>query len=734
MNPTIRCMCLIALALGATCAQAQAPARDLRGTTPGGASYLIRVPAGWQAGGPLVVVNRGYSLGPDEVPNAGPLVDLQLAQGYAVAASGFRTAGWTLFDALDDNAELLATFRSEVGEPGQLIAAGGSMGGLISLRMTEDARFAPRMAGVYALCPPADGLRAWDTGFDLRMVYDATCDGVGGGELLTGSTPPPWALDLADIPLEVDLTDRNDPAVRTLARITQCTGVTLPPGLRSSAQRDRLARIQGLSGIRSEDFLLLNLGYAVFGMSELLRAPDKLAGAIAFDNRQRAYARALPAGDPRAADIDARVLRVAGDPFARLRLAHASRVNGLGSAPIVSLHTDGDGLVQPWHQHQLRLAYAGAGSAPLLQALVVEDEDTHCGFQRPELEAGWDVLRGWIASGSAPDVDRLQARCLALGGSATTCRFSAAASTPAALPRPPDTDATPASRVAKSGFWFDPRRDGEGLVIEELDAPVDAREDPQRRRVVVGWYTYAPGATGAGAQRWITGLGVAHGNGVVVENAELVSGGRFGDARPVTRTPFGRLDLVFEDGPGTAGGTTARLRWRGPAAWGGQGELALQRLAWPGSGLTAVGEQALVPPPARGAAGRSGLWFDPQRDGQGLVLHQQLAPGGGPARSFLAVFSFDADGAPLWLLGVDGVSGGGRIVFDAVTTTRGARFDAFDPARVERLRWGRIELETAGCALTALAWQADDPRLGSGRMPLQRIAAPPRDPGACTPD
>jgi hypothetical protein len=590
------------------------------------------------------------------------------------------------------------------------------------------------MAGVYALCPPADGLRAWDTGFDLRMVYDATCAGVGGGELLTGSTPPPWALDLADIPLEVDLTDRNDPAVRTLARITHCTGVTLPPALRTGAQRDRLARIQALTGFRSEDFLLLNLGYAVFGLSELVRAPDKLGGAIAFDNRQRSYAAAVPAGDPAGRDIDARVLRVTGDPFARLRLAYSSRVNGLGIAPIVTLHTDGDGLVQPWHQHQLRVAYSGAGSAPLLQALVAEDEDSHCSFARPELESGWEVLRQWIATGAQPSVAQLQARCLGVG-TAATCRFDAAASAAAALPRPPATDATPSSQVAKSGFWFDPRRDGEGLVIEELDAPVDRREDPQRRRVVVGWYTYAPGAGGAGAQRWITGLGVAHGNGVVVDDAVLVSGGRLGGTRPVQRVPFGRLDIVFDDGApgGGPGAVTARLRWRGPADWGGQGELALQRLAWPGTGLTPVGEQGLAPPPALGAAGRSGLWFDPQRDGQGLVLHQQLVPGAGAARSFLTVFSFDADGAPLWLLGVDGVAGGGRIVFDAVTTTRGARFDAFDPTQVRRERWGRIELETAGCALTAVAWQADDPRLGSGRMPLQRIVAPPRDPGACTP-
>lgn len=56
--------------------------------TEGGAFYLIAVPPNWN--GDLVIWNHGFTLDPpapltDE--DLGPLKDIQLAEGYAVAAS-----------------------------------------------------------------------------------------------------------------------------------------------------------------------------------------------------------------------------------------------------------------------------------------------------------------------------------------------------------------------------------------------------------------------------------------------------------------------------------------------------------------------------------------------------------------------------------------------------------------------------------------------------------------------
>jgi len=728
---------LLAIVSGAAIsapASAQALERSLRSTTTGGAQIFARVPAGWRAGDPLVVVNHGYSLGFDNSPSLGPLAELLLAQGSAVAASGYRTGGWALFVALDDNLLLIERFSAEFGAPGALFAVGGSMGGLTSLKMAEDPRFAARIAGAYALCPPADGLHAWDSGFDLRMIYDAVCDGVGGGELLTGDAPLEWAVNLPDIPLEVDLTDRSDPALRTLARITQCTGVTLPSFLRTPPQRDRLRAIQALSGIDDDEFLITNLGYSVFGMSELVRATDKLAGRNPFDNTHTRYVWALPPAQQAGNTIDDRVQRVAGDAFARLALAHSSQVNGNASVPILSLHTSRDQLVPAWHQRQLRGWYGHSDAANLVQGIVVESRRSHCDFRGPELEAGWNALRQWVADGRKPSVADVQQRCLGIATAASECRIDATASLPQNLPAPPPTEATPDSRYAQSGIWYDPRRNGEGLFIEELDGSLNARDEPQRRRVAISWYTYAPGAAGGGAQRWITGVGVAHAHGVVIEDAVLVFDGRLGAANPVRRVPFGRIELVFDrDTTQTSpAASTARLRWQGPPGWG-SGELALERLAWARTGLSDSALNARSPPIDTGSSRRGGIYFDPSRDGQGFFVQQQQGPAGQPTRSFLAFFTFDASGNPLWLLGADGVSANGRIVFDPVISTRGTRFDAFDPAQVQRLRWGRVELQYRDCDIIALNWWADDPQLGSGQMPVQRVVARRGAATGCTP-
>ena len=730
---------LLLVAAWAPPAAAQAGERQWRAVTEGGANVFARVPAGWRPGDPLVVVNHGYSLDFDDSPSLGPLVDLQLAQGYAVAASGFRTRGWGPYTALEDNARLVEGFTAQFGAPGALYAVGGSMGGLVSLRMGEDRRFRDRIAGVYALCPPADGARAWDSGFNLRMVYDATCAGVGGGELLTGDPPLDWAMNLADVPENVEFDSRSDPAVRTVARITQCTGVTLPPFLRTAPQRARLATIQALSGVTNEDFLLLNLGYATFGLSELVRTPDKAAGLSPFDNRWTNYASALPPAEAAAATIDARVRRVAADRFARLRLMEVSNAQGFGGAPVLSLHTSGDELVAPWHQRQLRIRYRGAAvpmGAPgfdtpnLVSAIVTEAERSHCGFTRAELETGWNALRQWVADGRRPAVADLRQRCLATGVAAAECRIDPAASADAALPPVPAPliARPPTTQVSRSGIWFDPARGGEGFVIEELDRTLEPAENAFPQRVILSWYTYAAGPDGGGAQRWFSGLGLAQGDGFVVDELVEVTGGRFLSTAPVQRARFGRVEVVFEEAAGNTDplAVTARLRYAGAPGYG-SGELALRRLVASRDGASsAARETGATSDPRAGASG--GIYAFDGVDGQGFVLQEQVRAG--VSTFFLGVFGFDAAGAPLWLSAADGVRSGDRLVFDGVLATRGARFDAFDPAAVQRIPWGRIELELRDCDVVAFAWRANDPALGEGRIAVRR--AVPVAEGAAT--
>jgi hypothetical protein len=218
-----------------------------------------------------VLIQHGLSFDPPGPnPSLGPIASLQLSEGYAVAASSYSQRSWALFTAFDDNAELLAAFEQQVGTPGAIIPYGGSLGGLIALKMAEDPRFAP-VPGVYAACPPAAGSRVWDSGFDLRLAYDVVC--AGAGELPTGDQPYPWAYNISDIP--DDLSDLQDEArlLETLIPLNQCTGVNLPKDFRNGAMQRRLDQLMALSHITTAKFLITNPASATYPLPHLVPAP-----------------------------------------------------------------------------------------------------------------------------------------------------------------------------------------------------------------------------------------------------------------------------------------------------------------------------------------------------------------------------------------------------------------------------------------------------------------------------
>lgn len=117
-----------------------------------------------------------------------------------------------------------------------------------------------------------------------------------------------------------------------------------------------------------------------------------------------------------------------------------------------------------------------------------------------------------------------------------------------------------------TGTWYDPDRSGQGLTIEAIAGNL----------LSIGWFTYGP----AGGQAWISGAGPWTGDRATIE-AVLTGGARFGaafNASEVTRTPWGRITLVFDDC------NNGRLEWTSTAAGFGSGSMRLVRLTQPAAG------------------------------------------------------------------------------------------------------------------------------------------------------
>lgn len=358
------------------------------GRNGGGAYYRIVMPDVWN--GDLVIWNHGYSLEPIAPdPDLGPLVDLQIAEGYAVAATSYRQIGWSVFKAKNDLQILYAKFVSRFGHPSRVLVYGASLGGIVTAQAIEEASIG-NVVGAFPFCGAMAGSRNWDAVLDFRLLYDAVCADVPGAYIPGGAE---------GLPEDTDLT-----LLDTYTAVDACFGLFFPPG-RTPDQQARLDQFLAIGQV-PESFILVDVGFfATFGWSDTVHSQTKLNGKLGTGNSGVDY------GDPL---INATIERVDPNPGAANRFERHYTPTGLvDDVKIVSMHTSGDGLVLVENQHEYAEVVPPSN---LTTAIVAEAEPSHCGFSGAELVAGWEALRGWVEGAPQPSADAIQLLCLAIEG------------------------------------------------------------------------------------------------------------------------------------------------------------------------------------------------------------------------------------------------------------------------------------------------------------------------------
>ncbi len=390
-------------------------ALQITGTTSSGAAWVADVPSHWN--GTVLLWSRGYSPAIPPPSNAPATVrDALLARGYALLGSAYSAAGWSLQEAVPDQLATLDAFESRIGKPRRVLAWGTSMGGLVSVALTEQQP--QRIHGGLALCSsiggsvgmmnmaldgafafktliaPHSAIRLVDTRDDranARLVSDALLDAQATA---TGRARIALAGVLAGIPTWTQGTEAPaaDDVDAQQAQIAQSfvVGVFLP-------RADQEARAGGNASWNTGVDYVQQLNRA--GRHALVEALYAKANLDLGADLRRLNAAPRIASQPHAVDYMLKNYT----PSGRLK------------APVLALQTVGDGMTSP----SLQPAYidlATARSGATMVASIWSERAGHCNFPQAELLVSILALDDRVLTGRwNADTDALNARARDLG-------------------------------------------------------------------------------------------------------------------------------------------------------------------------------------------------------------------------------------------------------------------------------------------------------------------------------
>jgi len=402
----------------------ETPTTTFEGPTPSGTRYRIEVPERWND--VLLLYSRGLPAGPDEPPwdDDDAMFAALLDEGYAVAGSGAE-GFWPLEDSFRNQDALLDEFARRIGPPGATIAFGYSIGGIITAGLVQ--LMPDRLSGALPMCGNLAGAvgvhnRELDIAFVLKSLL-----------------APETRLQLVGI---------DDPEANL-----RLAAAMIEEGRRTALGRARLALAAAVGNIPdwhdplsakpASDDLAARFEHQVRWFEEpglyvyfLLRAQvEARAGGnpswntgVDYENllaRSPTRDLVLELYDEAGVDVEADLAlldvspRIHPDPDAiRYLERHIVFSGDLGGVPVLTLHTDGDGLVTPDNQHAYADVVGSAGSHELLRQLYVH-RGGHCSFTVAESLVALGALRARVETGAWPDLawGVLNGTAAALGGS-----------------------------------------------------------------------------------------------------------------------------------------------------------------------------------------------------------------------------------------------------------------------------------------------------------------------------
>jgi pimeloyl-ACP methyl ester carboxylesterase len=364
-----------------------------------GAAYVIRVPENWN--GTLLVYAHGYPMEPVTDPEAAymgtEMEDELLEAGYALAASGFRGAGWNVREGIEDTARLVRFFRREIGRPQRTILYGVSMGSMITLKSIE--KHSALYDAAVPLCSDAAGaIKLVNGKLDFAVAYDAAFGwSANWGEVGDVRNDMEFYEDVWFAKIQPELFDPEFPAnfprwefVRLVNNIPEAA-YYYPAGAMNMPS-------------------VIALSY--FATGQRVEWEARAGGPIASNvghvytltDQERAYLLGLDPG----MDVDGMLAHMNGmtnieaAPQALAYLRRYGEFSGRIRVPVLMVHNTDDPISLVQHTTVYADLLADRGTEDHLKR-VYSNLPGHCNLTREQVHVVFDAMDGWLKTGTPPE-------------------------------------------------------------------------------------------------------------------------------------------------------------------------------------------------------------------------------------------------------------------------------------------------------------------------------------------
>lgn len=390
------------------------------GALPSGSQFLIEVPEAWN--GIVLFFSHPVPIKAGEPPwrPGDPPIAQLVGHGYAVAGSA-NTIFWPLERVFADHGDLFELVGQVLPAPRHVIACGVSIGGIMTAGLVQ--LFPHHLSGALPMCGNLAGAvanhnRELDVAFAIKT-------------LLAPNSP----LELthiidghANLDLALDILREAEGSAHGRARLGLAAALGDIPGWYDPTSAEP-APDDYAGRLRNQISWFEEPGFLVYFLAR--RQVEMQAGGNPSWNTGVDYRKLLSRSinhdevkalyDEAQVDLDDDLDRLAGqdrieaDPKAVAYLeSHIVFTGDLGGVPVLTMHSDGDGLVPPGHERAYAEVVEHAGNESLLRQLYVH-RGGHCTFTGAEILTALDLLVERIETGSWSDHDPVTLKARAHG-------------------------------------------------------------------------------------------------------------------------------------------------------------------------------------------------------------------------------------------------------------------------------------------------------------------------------